>query len=65
MKRVFWLVACLSFVFFWCSSFALAYISPGAPSGRVNDFANVLTTEQIQTLEMAVNQFEQATLVAR
>ncbi len=61
MKRVFCSLIYLSLAFFLCSSFALAYTSPGTPVGRVNDFANVLTTEQVQELELAVRNFEQAT----
>ncbi len=36
------------------------YISPGVPSGFVNDFANLLTTEQRQTLEAKLQAFEQS-----
>lgn len=61
MKRVLWLGICLSLVFSAWSSFTLAYTSPGAPSGRVNDFAGVLTSAQKQGLESVIQNFEQET----
>ena len=38
-----------------------AYVSPGQPAGFVNDFAGSLTTEQRQTLEEKLFNYEQAT----
>ncbi|MEK7604236.1 MAG: TPM domain-containing protein [Patescibacteria group bacterium] len=40
---------------------AFAYTSPGSPSGYVNDFARVLSTEAIQTLNAELTAFEQST----
>ena len=40
---------------------ALAYASPGNPTGFVNDFANVLTAEQKTTLEQTLVQNEKST----
>lgn len=41
--------------------FALAYKNPGQPSGFVNDFANVLSIQDKQALEMKISQFEKET----
>ena len=38
---------------------ALAYASPGRPSGYVNDFAGLLTPAERQTLEQKLQSFEQ------
>lgn len=40
-------------------STALAYTSPGNPTGRVNDFANVLSADAKSSLEELLNGYEQ------
>ena len=40
---------------------ARAYVSPGQPSGLVNDFADVLSAEQKQQLENKLQQFQTST----
>ncbi len=40
---------------------ALAYTNPGAPTGFINDFANLLTTEQRTILENKLNNFKTQT----
>lgn len=42
-------------------AFGLAYTSPGAPTGHVNDFADVLTVEEERALESTLSAFEQET----
>lgn len=44
-----------------CFSFACAYVSPGAPSGFVNDFAGVLSVNQKSTLETQLTAFKNET----
>jgi uncharacterized protein len=41
--------------------FALAYTSPGAPTGLVNDFAHVLAADQVASLESALQANKQST----
>src|SRR6185369_14248362 len=41
--------------------FAFAYASPGAPTGLVNDFAKVLTADQVTTLEGTLQANRQST----
>ncbi len=41
--------------------FVFAYQNPGTPTGFVNDFAGMLTTEQKQSLETELNTFEKNT----
>lgn len=40
---------------------AFAFVSPGQPTGLVNDFANVLSAEQKQQLENKLQQFKAST----
>ena len=51
----------LSGIFFLIPLFVFAYQNPGTPSGFVNDFAEILTTEQKQLLEMKISNFEKET----
>ena len=51
----------LSGVFILIPSLVFAYQSPGAPTGYVNDFAGILTTEQRQFLETKIGSFEKNT----
>lgn len=46
---------------FLCGKGVLAYTSPGKPSGFVNDFANVLTSEQKTRLESVLDSFQKET----
>ncbi len=48
------LILCMPF-------FAHAYVSPGAPTGHVNDFAQILTVEQRQELEARLTTYTQQT----
>lgn len=48
-------------LFFALSSFALAFTSPGNPTGYVNDFASVLSPEQKTTLETTLKAFNAST----
>ena len=41
--------------------FVFSYQNPGAPTGFVNDFAGMLTTEQRQSLETKISIFEKDT----
>lgn len=58
MKR---LVALLIAGALLAPAFGLAYTSPGAPTGYVNDFADVLTREEERALESTLSAFEQET----
>ncbi len=40
---------------------ALAYTSPGSPTGYVNDFAHVLSADTVQSLDAELSQFEAST----
>lgn len=51
----------ISVLLFAVPIFALAYVSPGRPSGIVNDFAGVLTAEQMSVLEQTLLQNQQST----
>jgi uncharacterized protein len=42
-------------------SLALAYTSPGSPRGLVNDYAKVLTADQVASLEAVLEQNKQST----
>lgn len=46
---------------FLCGKGVLAYQSPGTPTGFVNDFAGVLTSEQKTRLESALDNFQKET----
>lgn len=40
--------------------FALAYVSPGTPSGYVNDFAGMFTSSEVEGLESKLSSYEAA-----
>ena len=46
---------------FFVPIFAHAYVSPGKPTGFVNDFAQVLTAEEKANLEATLSQYEKKT----
>ena len=48
-------------VFLSIPLFVFAYQNPGTPAGFVNDFAEILTTEEEQVLETKINSFEKDT----
>ncbi len=49
---------CVAFAAFACANAALAYQSPGNPTGFVNDFAKLFTVEQKAALENKIGNFE-------
>src|SRR3989344_560089 len=51
----------LSGVFLLIPFVVFAYQNPGIPTGFVNDFAEMLTAEQRQSLEKKINDFEKTT----
>ena len=51
----------LSGIIFIIPLFVFGYQNPGSPSGFVNDFAEMLTVEQRQTLETKIGNFEKET----
>ena len=51
----------LGAIFLLVPSIVFAYQNPGTPSGFVNDFAQMLTSEQKQILEIKINDFEKET----
>ena len=52
---------CIIFACFFSLHFIYAYDSLGAPTGYINDFANILTVDQRQTLEQKITNFERQT----
>src|SRR5690349_17463436 len=46
---------------FLLPTLALAYVSPGQPSGFVNDFAHILRNETVSNLETVLAGFERDT----
>lgn len=54
--KVLIVLACFTFI-----PVVQAYQNPGQPTGYVNDFANVLSVDQKQTLETKLTQFEKDT----
>jgi len=59
MKKLFFVIVATSF--FIGITNALAYSSPGSPSGFVNDFANMMSAPAKQALEQKLSQFEKDT----
>ena len=41
--------------------FAVGYVSPGSPTGYVNDFAKVLSANEVQSIDAELQQFEAST----
>lgn len=58
MRKISHLIA---IVFCFLPSFAFAYISPGAPTGFVNDFAGVFEAGRKNTLNQALTDFQKRT----
>ena len=56
-KYVLFVSACLVFCFLLPASLH-AYTSPGKPTGFVNDFAHILTADQISTLSNTLTQYK-------
>ena len=55
------LFVCLVLAAFFSSFTVLAYQNPGSPHGFVNDFAGILTPDQVQTLETRLASFADET----
>ena len=53
--------AILSLILLSSFSLLFAYVSPGKPSGFVNDFAHVLTQDQVNSLEQQLREFNAST----
>lgn len=51
----------IGFFLIFSATPALAYSSPGTPTGYVNDFAHVLSASTVQTLDTELAQFEAST----
>ena len=56
-----WGMALLVSVFVGAPCVVSAYASPGAPNGYVNDFADVLTSEQEAQLSTELHQYKERT----
>lgn len=58
LSRIIFVFLCIS-IFLFTKTYA--YKNPGTPTGFVNDYTNTLTTEQKQSLEQKISDFEKQT----
>lgn len=61
LRAFFVIVTLLPSFFLLPVPFSFAYVSPGKPTGMVNDFAKVLTAEEVQSIDQKLSNLKQTT----